>query len=86
MVSEHQFADELQEVGDNPEEEVNPFGSAACPSDHVGLDPKTRVDSRELAGNNGWNSQKDRQFDLLLQAIDERIDSHFRLSRREWMS
>ena len=40
MVSELQTIDELVEVGGNPEEEVNPFGSAA----HRGLDPKTGSD------------------------------------------
>jgi len=51
MVSERQLSDELKEVGNDPEEEVNPFGSAARPSDRAGFDPKSRADSRELASN-----------------------------------
>ena len=47
MLSEHQIADELEEVDDGPEEEIHPFGS--------GLDPEMRSDPRELAGND-WNS------------------------------
>ena len=50
MVSECQLSDELKEVGNDPEE-VNPFGSAARPSDRAGFDPKSREDSRELASN-----------------------------------
>jgi len=51
MVLECQLTDELAEVSNDPEEEVNPFGSAARPSDRAGFDPKSREDSRELASN-----------------------------------
>lgn len=70
MVSECQLADELEEVGADLEEEINPLGLAACLSDRAGLDPKMRADPRELAGNN-YNSQKDQQLDLCFQAIKE---------------
>ena len=62
MVSEHQLTDEL-EVCDDPEEEIDHFGSAARPSDCAGLDLKMRADPRELTGNDR-TSQKDRQLDL----------------------
>lgn len=51
MVSKLQLAGEVKEVGDDLEKEINPFGSAVSPSDRVGLNPKTRADPRELAGN-----------------------------------
>jgi len=44
MASEHQFAYEPEGFDDDPEEEFNPFGLGAGPSDHTGLDPKTRAD------------------------------------------
>jgi len=62
MVSERQIADVLVEVGDDPEEKVNPFGSVAY---HAGLDRSFRTNPRELGGND-FISQKDQQFDLLL--------------------
>jgi len=40
MVSERQLTDELEEVGDDPEVEINPFGSAAR---RASLDPKLRA-------------------------------------------
>ena len=73
MVLECQLTDELAEVSNDPEEEVNPFGSAVH---RIGLSPKSRANPRELDGNN-YNSQKNQQFDFLLQVIDERMDSHF---------
>ena len=51
MVSEFQIADELEEIGNDPEEEIDHFGSTAHPNDRAGLDPKVRSNLRELACN-----------------------------------
>jgi len=62
MVSD-QITDELEEVGDNPEEEIDHFGSTACPNDCVGLDLKNENESAR-ASRKRLDLQKDRQLDL----------------------
>ena len=60
MVSERQLADDLDPIGNDPEEEVNPCGSAA---QRVGLDPKMSAEPLGPTGSSG-SPQKDRQLDF----------------------
>jgi len=39
MILECQLADKLNEIGNDPEEDISPFESVARPSDYAGLDP-----------------------------------------------